>query len=170
MVEKTSFPPPCVLCEAKSHDGFFTFDAKAPFLEVPNGLSIAHWFCEELPKPVHHGTEGIDLWRDVVDGKSVYCYLWIMATVDLDLSYYWLLDIRTAPTPVEFGETRDFLMVWWDFNDGVRCEWHNHPIEFLAGTEEHRDRLWAGLQWFHGRVMSEIEADRPGCAKVAQSE
>lgn len=129
-----------------------------PFQEIPDGLSIAHWFVEDLPNQKYHGADGIDLWRG---DDGTYCYLWIEATVDQDLSYFWLLDIRTAPTSAKFGETRDFLLVWWDLNDGVQCEWYNHPIAFLASVQEHRDQLRSGLEWFHNRVMEEVERERP---------
>lgn len=128
---------------------------QAPFVEVPDGISIAHWFAEESPKPMgNHGCDGIDLYRG--DDTS-YCYLWVTSKVDLDLHCYWLLDIRTAGAE-SFSETRDFLLVAhgvgiWP----LECEWFNHPIDFKAPAEAHQEHLAKGLEWFHGRVMGYVE-------------
>lgn len=124
---------------------------EAPFLEVPAGVDIARWFVDEVPNKTH-GCEGIDLWR----GEDTnYCYLWITSTVDLDMSYYWLLDIRTSVSGVPFGETRDFLFVASGAGAGIdpfACEWFNHPIQFSAPAEQHRQHLADGLEWFASRV------------------
>lgn len=129
-------------------------DMKPPFLEIPDGVSIAHWFVEEGPK--EHGCEGIDLYRG--EGRE-YCYLWITSTVDMDMNFFWLLDIRTAPTGADFDESRDFLFVASMSGRGVECEWFNRPVAFLATGEAHQDHLWDGLGWFRSRIFGEMEFD-----------
>lgn len=114
-------------------------------MDVPSGADIAGWFRREHAHPLHsfQGYEGLDLVRDGLD----YCYVWLMAYVDLDLVGYFLLDVRTA---VGTKETRDFLLVWDGFEEGF--EWRNRPIEFGAPPEEHGARFRDGMAWMVDRI------------------
>lgn len=124
----------------------------APFLHVPSGIEIAHYFWDETNRR-NNGCDGIDLFRDGND----YCYLWVEAMVDLDMWEAYLLDIRThvdVPTG-ELGETRDYLFVMRGAGGLNAVEWHQHPVKF---EDDGWDRFVAAMHWFTGRIEGEVEA------------
>lgn len=118
-------------------------------MDVPSGVEIASWFRREHERRLgaFQGCDGLSLVRDGRD----YCYVWLMAYVDLDMEAYYLLDVRTSTGGTE---TRDFLLVFSGGGLG-HCEWHQHPIETSAHYTEHRDRLRAGLRWMAETIHSE---------------
>jgi hypothetical protein len=133
---------------------------EAPFLEVPDGISIAHYFIEETDRR-NRGCDGIDLYREGRD----YCYVWVEAMVDDDMQESYLLDIRTCVGDSDdlFRETRDFLYIRSGGGlNAPEVEWHNHPIRFDAPHEGHADRNYDGLVWFINRVELSRERMREG--------
>jgi hypothetical protein len=136
-----------------------TEEEQAPFWDVPGGIDIAHYFLEEKARDFDgQGADGIPLSRD---GRA-YCYLWVMAHVDLDLDQFYLLDIRTARGEEPFDESRDFLLVMSGVSTGGKpeVEWENRPIGF--SDDGHIDRLHRGLKWFANGVVSFIERHHGG--------
>jgi hypothetical protein len=132
---------------------------QSPFLSLPGGLDIAHYFIEDHCRDFDgQGADGMPLWRD----DRAYCYMWLEAHVDHDLEQYFLLDIRTANGKEPFDETRDYLYVMVGVGLKVECEWHNQPVRFDAPTEDHLDRLNNGLTWFVSKVVSETEGMSKG--------
>jgi hypothetical protein len=119
-------------------------------MDVSSGAEIAAWFREEHTHKLSsfQGCDGLSLTRDGSD----YCYVWLEAYVDMDMVGYFLLDVRTNTGN---RESRDFLLVW----DGAERghEWHQHPIEFGAPPEAHRDRMHAGLVWMADRILLSSE-------------
>lgn len=132
-----------------------------PFLSLPSGIGIAHWWCDSDPDthiaPCNRftyaqGCDGIDLWRS--DDGQDYCYMWVEVFVDHDYTVFFMLDIRTSIGPEPLNETRDHLFVAMGAGDGVECEWQNTPIEFAAPTEQHRERFSRSMDWFADRMDS----------------
>lgn len=132
----------------------------APFLSVPSGVDLARYFWHETERR-NPGCDGISLFREGRD----YCYLWVTATVDLDMWEAHLLDVSTNVHAEDrpFTETRDFLFLFAGGGGRFEVEWHNQPIRFDAATEAHRDRFVAGMAWFTSRIEQAIEdADAAG--------
>jgi hypothetical protein len=127
---------------------------EAPFSEVPSGTSIARYFWEETERR-NNGCDGIDLYRDGGD----YCYLWVTAMIDLDMWHAYLLDVRThvGVEPGKIGETRDYLFLFAGAGGRFDVQWRNQPIDFGAPTDEHRDRLRAGMHWLASLTEKAIE-------------
>lgn len=128
---------------------------EAPFLEVPDAISIAHYFMEETGRR-NLGCDGIDLYREGRD----YCYLWVEAMVDLDMWEAYLLDIRThiAVPPGEMGETRDFLFVFVGAGNRFDVEWYNHPRTLSVRSQGDPWERWqAAMKWFTGLVEKSVE-------------
>ena len=115
-----------------------------------SGHDIASWFRSEVALSFQQvqTAEGYDL----ETGDDGYCYVWVMAFVDLDMDAFFLLDVRTKQGTED--ETRDFLFtgVGASFGKGVPHEWQNKPLPFRADAEAHRERLSDGLKWFAERI------------------
>lgn len=126
----------------------------APFLSVPSGLDIAHYFVEETDHR-NPGYDGISLWREDRD----YSYVWMESFVDLDMWHAYLLDVRTnIGTPHgEIGESRDYLYVFHGAGGRFDVEWHNQPIDFGAETDAHWSRFEKGMAWFASRIEKSVE-------------
>lgn len=129
------------------------------FAEPPTGVDIGRFFWHECilvdrdgPHRIgnYHGCDGIELYREGTE----YCYLWVEATVDHDMWMDYLLDVRTKAGGTE---TRDYLYLNAGLGNLFEVEWHNSPIRFDAPTDDHIDRLMAGLEWFTDRVIGNVE-------------
>lgn len=129
---------------------------ESPFSEVPSGIEIAHYFVDQTDRR-NPGCDGIDLYRKDRD----YCYLWVEGMFDHDMWLSYLLDIRTAVgrEDKKFRESRDFLFVHFGTGGIFEVEWHNHPIDFDATVEEHRERSWTGWQWFLKLMEAALERE-----------
>ena len=151
---------------------------------APSGTEIANWIAESYRGPrdkhvcIHNqgaegfGFPGCESDRGVlINGKvDGYCYVWVEAEVDLDMTWFGLIDVRTddgADKP--FTETRDFLFVSVDMGR-VECEWLNLPVRFSAPTQIHRDRRAHGMRWFGDRITAHFEAHHPPEDPVAAYE
>lgn len=132
-----------------------TEGGESPFLSLPEGIDIAHYFVEETEHR-NPGCNGISLWREGTD----YCYLWVEAFVDLDMWHAYLLDVRTAVDvrPGEFGETRDYLYVFHGAGDRFDVEWHQHPINpFTEPSEKNWERFESGMKFLAARIEKSVE-------------
>lgn len=117
-----------------------------PFDQLPTGGEIARYFVRHLSqKP--QGYDGFDLWRDGDD----YCYVWRLSELDFDYEGAWLLEVRTHNGG---EETRDLLLVWQK-EGRVECEWRNTPVNVFCPIDEMREYLRKGFAWF-ARRSSEI--------------
>ena len=121
-------------------------------MDVPSGPEIAHWFRSNHSARLHNFQPAEGLPALVREGGS-YCYVWLMAYVDLDMLAFSLLDVRTR---VDEVETRDFLLCWEGW-DGPGCEWHQHPLATDASTTAHRERLTRGLTWMAETIERHME-------------
>lgn len=131
----------CMLDRQRSRIAPVDHVPENPFLGIPSGIDIAHWWAEQSPEVRRiQGAGGTSLWSEGLE----YCYLWVEALIDLDMTEHYLLDVRTKR---EDDETRDYLWVKIG-HPGVECQWHNKPISFDAPHEDHLDRHRAGLKWF----------------------
>ena len=117
------------------------FGERGPiFSEVPSALHIMHWF---LNKTLAHEWVGCGGDADYImswDPESGDgCHLDLIAHVDHDASWFWLLDVGThlGPTVPSY----DLLFVASNLDGKRVCEWRNQP-----GAE----RPWhaEGLRWF----------------------
>lgn len=122
------------------------------FFEVPDGISIAHYFVEETDRLNHPGPDDPStLWRSNGD----YCYYWMEAHVDHDAYESWLLDVRTR---VGGMETRDYLAICLAPGGQFDVTWQNAPIKSDASTDQWHERTHAGLHWFIERHLCTQEA------------
>lgn len=132
-------------------------------MNVPSAFDIGRWFKANHALTYQQGqtAEGFDY--DMADDG--YCYVWVMAFVDLDYDAFFLLDVRTKNEGVP--EWRDFLFVGVGvtFGNSTPCEWQMKPVEFGADSDLHRERLTHGLEWFANRIEFWMEdggfGDRP---------
>lgn len=120
-------------------------------MDLPSGPEIAAWFNANHAQRLgsFQGCDGLDLMREGAD----YCYVWLEAYVDFDLTGYFLLDVRTSVG--EIWETRDFLFV----SSRGACEWHQYPVAFRDPAEVHRQRFVAGMTWFAQRIELDIDSE-----------
>lgn len=130
---------------------------------VWSGLDIAHWFFEEHVKKgkgMFQGADGIDLPGCEASEFTNYSYIWVTAAVDLDMSAFWLIDVRTQPEDGS-GETRDFLFVASPADrPGIECEWLNKPRRYGSGIDSAQDHLATALDWFSNLVMNYVRGER----------
>lgn len=116
-------------------------DERGPYFdEVPSGLAIMHWFLDKRLAGEWQGCGG-DADYILSDG----CWMDLLAHVDHDDRWYWLLSIGTQP---EGGETAyDLLFVAADLGGKRSCEWRNEP----SGKQPWH---YEGLVWFAGQIES----------------
>jgi hypothetical protein len=118
-------------------------------MHIPSGVEIKNWFLENHAKPYYRAqsAEGFDLVRE----GNEYCYIWMMAYVDMDLSSYFLLEVRTDDGKTE---TRDFLFVATDY-DGNYCEWYNKPHKPFEEkpVDYWPDYFIGAMKWFGEKII-----------------
>jgi hypothetical protein len=119
-------------------------------VNVPGAFDIARWFKENHALTYQQGqtAEGLDY--DMADDG--YCYVWVMAFVDLDYDAFFLLDVRTKNE--DSSEWRDFLFVGVGvtFGKSTPCEWQQKPVTFNDDDHDPQARLREGMNWMGQRI------------------
>jgi hypothetical protein len=118
------------------------------FDEVPSGLDIMGWFLDKTLAREWVGCGGdadyILSWDPETQTGS---HLDLLAHVDHDDRWHWLLDVGTQR---DGGETtHDLLFVTADLDSKRSCEWRNEPT-----TDSNGNWGYKGLVWFAGRIES----------------
>ena len=116
------------------------------FDEIPSGLDIMHWFLDKRLAGEWVGCGGdadYVLSYDPESGDG--CHLDLIAHVDHDDAWFWLLCVgtRRGSQPA----TYDLLFVAADLDGTRSCEWRNEPT---ASQPWHRE----GLVWFADQIES----------------
>lgn len=121
------------------------------FDEVPSGLSIMHWFLDKTLAREWVGCGGdADYVLSWNPESSVGSHLDLLAHVDHDSRWFWLLSVGTD---LGGDVTYDLLMVASNLDGVRRCEWRNQPT---AEQPWH----YEGLVWFAG-LIEEYERTAP---------
>ena len=143
-------------------------ETERPFVNVPDGISIARYFWHEVVmadqqvpyrRGQYHGCDGINLWRDDRD----YCYLWVEATVDHDMWMGYLLEVRTN---IDGVESRDHLYLAAGGGDLFEVEWRNQPIGFDAPLDDRIDHHHAAMHWFVEKNVDTSEEQNGGAQGI----
>lgn len=132
-----------------SASGEIRVDERGPIFDaLPSGLDIMHWFIDKRLAREWVGCGGdadYILWRDLDAGSGGHVDL--LAIVDHDDRWYWLLDVGTY---IEHEPTTcDLLFVGHDLDGKRRCEWRNKP-----STEQADQWGYEGLVWFASQIES----------------
>lgn len=113
------------------------------FTEVPSALDIMHWFLDKRLAGEWEGTGG-----DADYILSDRCFVDLLAHVDHDSRWFWLLSVGTNEddgTKYGGATSYDLLFIYADLDGKRRCEWRNEPSE---------EQPWGhdGLVWFAGMI------------------
>jgi hypothetical protein len=126
-------------------------DERGPYFdETPDALTIMHWFLDKGLAGEWVGSGG-----DADYILSEGCWLDLLAHVDHDDQWFWLLSIGTS---LDGGpSTYDLLFVAANLDGRRTCEWRNEP----APTQPWH---YEGLVWFAGQI-EEWERTYSGAAQ-----
>lgn len=118
------------------------------FDEIPSGLAIMHWFLDKQMAREWVGCGGdADYVLSWDPETHSGCHVDLLAHVDHDDRWYWLLDVGTFR---DHGETSsDLLFVASDLDGKRVCEWRNEPT-----TDHNGNWSYEGLVWLAGQIES----------------
>lgn len=111
---------------------------------------IATWFLGRHINRKSQGCDGFEFCRNnLTKPRSLYGYVWVVSTLDLDLDFAWLLDVRrTTGTRDEFDEDRQLLFVTSGISRGNTAIFHPTAVPFLGPHPSPAD----DLRWFAEQV------------------
>lgn len=117
---------------------------------------IADWFLSNRLHSICQGADGFTFARNNLVRPTVYGYVWVELTLDLDFDMAWMLDVRRHNG---VKESRQFLFVGSKAGaPETTVEWHDHTA--LFGNGESLARGVHAMHWFADTAAAWIAAPR----------